>query len=94
MATIVRNADGTFLITPTGNDAAIFQRWKAEIEAQTGQTLSAIYVLDRIVNGKLNELRQRYRSVEATGRQAAYQAASPAAQASSDSAIGYTPGAS
>ena len=94
MATIVRNADGTFTITPTGNDAAIFARMKAEIEARTGQTVSAVFVLDRMVNGKLNEARQRFKSLEAINRQAAYDEATSQNQAAADSAIGYTPGAS
>lgn len=92
MATIVRNADGTFTITPAGNDAAIFQRLKAETEARTGQTVSAVFVLDRIVNGKLNEARARFTEIDKTARQAAYDKAAPAAQSTSDSAIGYTPG--
>jgi hypothetical protein len=93
MATIVRNADGTFTVTPTGNDAAVFLRMKTEVEAQTGQTVSAVFVLDRIINGKLNEVRARFRQVDTTARQVAYERAAPAAQATSDGAIGFTPGA-
>jgi len=92
MATIVRNGDGTFTVTAVGDDAAIFARWKAQIEAQTGQTVSATFVLDRIVNGRLNEMRAKYRDSDGAARQVAYGKATPAAQASSDSAIGYTPG--
>jgi hypothetical protein len=84
MASAIRNPDATYTLTLTAREQAVAAKIGAGLVTQAK-------VIEAIVERKLREAYLQYRDREADGRQLAYDAATPANQATADSAIGFDP---